>query len=203
MPQIVKPHTFVDGTDAQAAEVNANFDTLVNWVNTDGVHRDASLAFTAIPSGPTSDPTADNQLARKAYVDAPHIIQFSSGTLIGVGGATELIPGWTIQSTKGVNALPAGFEVISAGVWLVGAYLNFETSSAGDRRNLGLTRNGAVPFVTASQQDGNWTSGFGNGLTVSTLALLSAGDDIKAVYQHNSLGLDFTARMWAWRVHGT
>lgn len=203
MPQIVKPHTFVDGTDAVAAEVNADFDELYDWVNTDAVHRDASLAFTAVPSGPNTDPTGANHLTRKSYVDAPHILQHSSGTLLGTGGPTELIPGWTVQSSKGINSLPAGFEVVSAGVYLVGAYVNFQTSTAGDRRNIGLKRNDGALFVTDSNADGNFTSGFGSGLTVTTLALLGAGDDIELVYQHNSLGLDFTARMWAWRVHGT
>ena len=62
-------YTFTTGTAAIASQVNQNFTDLVTWVNTNAVHLDASKAFTNVPSGPSSDPTSDNQLARKAYVD--------------------------------------------------------------------------------------------------------------------------------------
>lgn len=62
-------YTFTVGTAAVAAQVNQDFTDLVTWINTNAVHLDGSKAFTAVPSGPASDPTSDNQLARKAYVD--------------------------------------------------------------------------------------------------------------------------------------
>lgn len=69
MSAVSKSHIFVPGTDIEAAEVNQNFDDVVNYVNAEAIVRDASKAFTAIPSGPGTDPTSPNQLARKQYVD--------------------------------------------------------------------------------------------------------------------------------------
>ena len=69
MATVSVTYTFTNGTDADADDVNQNFDDLVTFINTDVIHRDASIAFTTTPSGPASDPTTDNQLARKAYVD--------------------------------------------------------------------------------------------------------------------------------------
>ena len=71
------PNTFVAGNTAIAADVNSNFSSLVTWINTNAVHLDASKAFTAVPSGPTgTDPSTDDQLTRKKYVDK----KLSSGT---------------------------------------------------------------------------------------------------------------------------
>jgi hypothetical protein len=64
------PNTFSNGTTADAPEVNANFAALVAWINTNVTHLDASKAFTAIPTGPATDPTTANQFTRKSYVDA-------------------------------------------------------------------------------------------------------------------------------------
>jgi hypothetical protein len=63
-------YNFTALTQATAAEVNQNFDDLVTFLNDDVIHVDGSKAFTAVPSGPASNPTTDNQLTRKAYVDA-------------------------------------------------------------------------------------------------------------------------------------
>lgn len=64
------PNTFANQTNADALEVNANFTAVVNFLNTEIVHRDAQTAFTAIPVLPATDPTTANQAARKSYVDA-------------------------------------------------------------------------------------------------------------------------------------
>lgn len=62
-------YNFVAGTSAVADNVDQNFSDVTTWVNTNAVHLDGTKAFTGIPSGPSSDPTTANQLARKAYVD--------------------------------------------------------------------------------------------------------------------------------------
>lgn len=67
---VTVPNNFTAGTPAVADDVDANFAAVTSWVNTNAVHLDASKAFTGIPVGPASDPTSDNQLARKAYVDS-------------------------------------------------------------------------------------------------------------------------------------
>lgn len=69
MSAVSKSYTFVPGTDIESAEVNQNFDDVVDYVNGEVIVRDASMAFTAIPSGPGTDPTSANQFTRKQYVD--------------------------------------------------------------------------------------------------------------------------------------
>lgn len=69
MSTVSKTHTFVAGTLIEAAEANQNFDDLVNYTNSEVIVRDASVAFTAIPSGPATNPSTDDQFTRKKYVD--------------------------------------------------------------------------------------------------------------------------------------
>lgn len=64
------PNNFTAGTPSVADDVDANFAAVVAWINANAVHLDASKAFTSVPSGPATDPSSDNQLTRKAYVDA-------------------------------------------------------------------------------------------------------------------------------------
>ena len=64
------PNSFTNNTNADALQVNANFAAVAAFANTESVQRDASIAFTAVPSGPGTDPTTANQLTRKSYVDA-------------------------------------------------------------------------------------------------------------------------------------
>jgi hypothetical protein len=69
MTAVSKTYTFVPGTPIESDQANQNFDDLVNYTNGEVIVRDASKAFTAIPSGPGTDPSSPNQFARKQYVD--------------------------------------------------------------------------------------------------------------------------------------
>jgi len=69
MATAAKTYTFTTGATILASEANTNYDDLVDFANQETIHKDASVAFTAVPSGPATDPSSDNQLARKAYVD--------------------------------------------------------------------------------------------------------------------------------------
>lgn len=62
-------NTFIPGTDIESAEVNQNFTDLKDYIDTYVITRDGSTAFTAIPSGPGTDPSSANQFTRKQYVD--------------------------------------------------------------------------------------------------------------------------------------
>ena len=75
---------FTNGSNADAVQVNSNFTSLVNFLNTEVITRDAAIAFTAIPSGPATDPTLDNQFTRKYYVDNSTV----AGVISAYGGAT-------------------------------------------------------------------------------------------------------------------
>jgi len=83
-------HTFSALTDIKSSEANKNFSDLVNFINNQVIHADASRVFTAIPTGPPTDPSSDNQFARKAYVDrGPSVIQ------------NELIPSGMSETLSG------------------------------------------------------------------------------------------------------
>lgn len=69
-----------------ASQVNADLQTLFNWVNTSAIWADGSTAFTNVPTGPATDPTSANQLARKSYVDARYI-PFSPASWTGLSGS--------------------------------------------------------------------------------------------------------------------
>ena len=60
---------FAADTPAVADEVNENFSDVVDFVNNDVVHADGTVAFEAHPTGPATNPSSDNQYARKKYVD--------------------------------------------------------------------------------------------------------------------------------------
>jgi hypothetical protein len=61
--------TFSPNTTISSAEVNTNFAELKDFVNGQIVHRDGSTALTGLLLGPAQNPTNDNHLVRKAYVD--------------------------------------------------------------------------------------------------------------------------------------
>lgn len=62
--------SFSANTTAQASQVNTNFNVLKTYIESNCILADGSVAFTTIPSGPSLDPSTDNQFARKLYVDS-------------------------------------------------------------------------------------------------------------------------------------
>lgn len=110
---ISKQHDFTTGTTIVASEVNTNFDDLFTEVNTNMVHKDGSVAFTGVPSGPATDPSTDNQLARKAYVDltAGEIVNtdaYSGNGIIAVGASVGVNNWNTIPSLNMTEDLVDG-----------------------------------------------------------------------------------------------
>ena len=96
-------YVFANGTNADGTQVNSNFNNVVNFLNTETVQRDASIAFTAIPTVPATDPTTDNQLARKAYVD-----NYTPAGVITQYGGVSAPTGWLLcqgQAISRSNAL--------------------------------------------------------------------------------------------------
>lgn len=92
------PNTFVNGTPADAAQVNANFAVLTAWIAANAMQIDGTVAFSAIPSGPNSDPVSANQFARKSYVDAIT----PSGSIIMFGGSAAP-SGWLLCQGQAVS----------------------------------------------------------------------------------------------------
>ena len=106
MSSLTKPYTFTGGTYAIASQVNADLDTLYNWVNGgSAIWADASVAFTGVPTGPGLDPTAANHLARKSYVDAGD----SNAQSNAIAASAQ---GWT-GSAWGKVKIQAGSNVIT------------------------------------------------------------------------------------------
>lgn len=62
-------YTFASNTLIKASEANTNFQDIIDFLTNEVIQKDASTAFTVIPSGPASDPTGSNQFTRKRYVD--------------------------------------------------------------------------------------------------------------------------------------
>lgn len=63
-------YSFVQGTPANASDVNTNFSDLVTWINTNATHLDGAKAFTGLVTLPATTPTNANHATRKGYVDA-------------------------------------------------------------------------------------------------------------------------------------
>lgn len=113
MALLTKLYTFIADAVAEPDEVNVNFDDIVGFVNNEVVHKDGSKAFTAHPSGPATDPTAANQYARKAYVDAK-TAGIEPGDLLRLKG-----PNATVVSRGGLSANPSINQV----VWDAGSHV--------------------------------------------------------------------------------
>ena len=63
------PNSITPNTPAEAAPIQANYDYVEDFLNNDVVHVDGTKAFTGVPSGPSTNPSSDNQFTRKRYVD--------------------------------------------------------------------------------------------------------------------------------------
>ena len=131
-------YNFTPSTTIVAAQVNQNFTDIVNFLNTQAMHKDGSVAFTAVPSGPAVDPSTSNHLVRKAYIDAKLDGAWTSytplltaatvgnGTVVGkyklIGDKTCLVKAfWTLGSTSSITGdvamqlpfMPAAGQVLS------------------------------------------------------------------------------------------
>lgn len=91
MADLILPYSFVGGTLAKSSEVNGQFAAVEAFVEGSVMHRDASSAFTAVPSGPALDPSSDNQLARKAYVDRGPKVVSSVGVITALRTTTSTV----------------------------------------------------------------------------------------------------------------
>ena len=69
MATVPAMNAFTNGTTISSVDVNENFDNLADFAQNSTVHKDGSVAFTGVVSGPATDPTGSNHLTRKSYVD--------------------------------------------------------------------------------------------------------------------------------------
>lgn len=84
------PNTFINGQNADANQVNANFSSIVNWLNTNVIQPDLAN-FSIFPTLPSSNPTNAYHAAHKNYVD----LSMPAGVILQFGGS--LAPsGWLL-----------------------------------------------------------------------------------------------------------
>lgn len=92
MARMTIPNKFVEGTPAEADQVNANFDTVATQINNDMVHADGSVSMTGALTLP-GDPASNLQAAPKQYVDAKIGAPAVPG-FIGIWGGSAVPAGW-------------------------------------------------------------------------------------------------------------
>ena len=179
------PNNFTAGTPAVADDVDANFAAVVNWINANAVHLDASKAFANVPSGPATDPTSDNQLTRKAYVDAkPDLrvgarLALSSAQTFNSGAGVENFS-WTseVEDTHGFITVPSTTVTIPAGyagVYVISAVVfNVATMTINNFTTAIIDVNGTgIPLGTVQAQNTTCGASFVTPLTVGATVKLS------------------------------
>lgn len=193
-------NTLVALTLAEASDVNQNFGDLVTFLNSSTMHRDASSAFTAVPSGPATDPSSDNQLARKAYVDGQFGMVTYSGPTNTSTTPAEVFNSFSSVIARGITATATGLTVVTAGWYDVGIDLRWNANNNGDRRNVGLRYNGST-VGAASNDSITTTSLFGVGLHIGRPMNLAVADTLGVSYSQNSgTLLNCTVYLWARRI---
>ena len=144
MPAV--PNTFVVDTTIDPDEVNENFDTIYDFVNEEVIHRDGTIAFTAVPTGPATDPSTANQLARKDYVDrhAPNLKQArlqgtggtgSEGSYTNLGGRLRVqnFVKRSATSELWISVTHPFYSSDALGLWHVGVKINADAAVEIDR----------------------------------------------------------------------
>ena len=189
-------YTFAPLTDILSSEANTNFDDLVTFLNTEVVQKDASVAFTAVPSGPATDPVSDNQYARKAYVDGVFgLIEMAAVSLINAPSLTDVGGNWTSVANRGITTSNTGFTVVTTGAYEIGFSTSFALST-GIGRTFTVRVNGVqvdsdfvVPDIASS--------GVRQKMAVTRFLTLTAGDVLTYQYRQDSgASLACVAQAW-------
>lgn len=196
-------YNFTAGTPAVADNVDQNFADVVNWINTNAVHLDGSKAFTSIPSGPATDPTSANQLARKAYVDATADprkggtwLRQATTMSFPSGATTTVVFDTESADTDGFGTATSSFLTVpagAAGVYVVYAQL-YGSSVA-------LANSNIRPMLVVNGSDerempaGSYGSSGGSGIQASTTIpfALAVGNTLR-INVFNNTGSTFTAK---------
>jgi len=144
--------------------------------------------FSSIPVGPASDPTTNNQLARKAYVDASgggfssrcRAYRGTSDQTIGSGAWTKILFN-TEDYDSDSEFASSRFTATNAGYYLISISALILNLADGDLMILSVYKNGV-----ASAQTRLYMAAAGHGeLNVSDIASLSATDYIEGYVYHN------------------
>lgn len=123
MPLILS-NTLVNGENADATEVQGNFDQVESYVNTNVINSDGSVAMTAPLLLTSGDPTQPNHAANKDYVDnilPVGIMMPWPATVAPAGGTWMLCNGASLSQTAYTELF--GILGLNYGATTVGNFL--------------------------------------------------------------------------------
>lgn len=182
-------YTFTNNTTADASEVNANFTSLVSFLNNSVVHRDGSKAMTAAFDAGSfkvvnvATPTANTDAATKLYVDdnvaSGRTAKFTRTTNVvaspGVGGF--ITPETESNDDDGWWSSGASFTCPADGTYTVAARLKKSAGSGVVRIDI-TDESGNPTYGTG----GNTTSGTTSKAGVGVTAYFKTGDIFRVEY---------------------
>lgn len=114
MSTLTVTNTFVNGAANDGPQVTQNFSDVTSYINTNCIVKDGSVALTALLSGPATDPTSANHLARKQYVDDRVGLQSGSMT---VGSDTNTAVA-TFQDIGSIITITNPGKAVNVQAWL-------------------------------------------------------------------------------------
>lgn len=138
-------YNFVQGTPANAGDVNTNFADLVTWINTNATHLDGTKAFTGLVTLPATSPSTVNHATRKGYVDAlveSPVFKFARET-------------WTITAAAPTGTINFDARTTATGYYTLDATGDWTLNIRGDGSTtlsslLAVGQSATVAFVAAN-----------------------------------------------------
>lgn len=185
--------SFVNGTAANADEVNQNFDDLVNWLTTYAIRRDGTTAMTGQLTLPSAtDPSTDNQAAKYKQVKPFGCIlgrtndfNVANDTFVPITWNTEYRDDGGFWSSGTDAIVPAGGD----GIYVIHAVNDF-ASNGTNRREIFLSVNpDTVPRALGHETIPD-PGGVDQMISITRFTHLVAGDKIRTeVYQASGVTL--------------
>lgn len=178
MPTLAIPNTFTAGTDAIAAEVNANFDAIATLLNTtkldaanlqDGAVTTAKIASNAVGAGAIGSLPA----ARVFHSAAQTVASATNKTL---AFNSERFDTDTIHDTVTNNSR---LTATTAGVYVITASVRWAQQANTARAILFVVLNGTTTIATQAESMGD--AEFDVDQSVTTVYKLAATDYVEAI----------------------
>ena len=147
MSTVSVTNAFVNGAANDGPQVTANFTDLTSYINANCITKDGATSLTALLSGPATDPTSANHLARKQYVDdrvGMVSVTTAQGNLTTTAANTYQNIGSQLTITN-----PAKAVIVLA--WLHGFVQNIAFSTL-HKVNMGISFDNAATYPSLPQQ---------------------------------------------------
>jgi hypothetical protein len=136
MASLVLPNTISNGQAVDATPVQANFNQIVSFANSELVQRDGSVAMTGQLLLP-ADPSAEHHAARKGYVDSAIAAAIAGSTYVGTGQLANLAVTAAKLASNAVTTAKVADEAVTVpklggnrgGVWSRGSTQSVATAT--------------------------------------------------------------------------